>query len=144
MARKPGPMNPDSTAGNARLGTGRGSNAGRSQPIPKGSVPKPKKFTAPAGIKVRPVGYKDYTDPANSGRVFTQTSSGRWLGNRVPDKPLNYYKVSTPLKVTNTNTGTSAVFGGSTKEQAIKRFLESEPVYAKLTQGFSAAIKKSK
>jgi hypothetical protein len=31
MARKPGPMNPDSVAGNARLGTGRGSNAGRSQ-----------------------------------------------------------------------------------------------------------------
>lgn len=49
MARKPGNLNPDSTAGNARLGTGRGSNAGRSQPIPKGSVPKPKKFGPPAG-----------------------------------------------------------------------------------------------
>jgi len=49
MARKPGPMNPDSVAGNARLGVGRGSNAGRSQPIPKGSVPTPKKFGPPAG-----------------------------------------------------------------------------------------------
>ena len=49
MPRKPGPLNPDSVAGNARLGTGRGSNAGRSQPIPKGSVPTPKKFGPPAG-----------------------------------------------------------------------------------------------
>ena len=51
MAPKPGNLNPDSKAGNARLGTGRGSNAGRSQPIPKGSVPKPKKFGPPAGGK---------------------------------------------------------------------------------------------
>jgi len=49
MPRKPGNLNPDSQAGNARLGTGRGSNAGRSQPIPKGSVPTPKKFVPPAG-----------------------------------------------------------------------------------------------
>ena len=31
MARKPGPVNPDGASGNARLGVGRGSNAGRSQ-----------------------------------------------------------------------------------------------------------------
>ena len=49
MAPKPGNLNPDSKAGNARLGTGRGSNAGRSQPITKGSVPKPKKFQPPVG-----------------------------------------------------------------------------------------------
>ena len=53
MAPKPGNLNPDSKAGNARLGTGRGSNAGRSQPIPKGSVPKPKKFGPPAGTMER-------------------------------------------------------------------------------------------
>ena len=33
MAKGSGKINPDSTAGNARLGTGRGSNAGRSQPV---------------------------------------------------------------------------------------------------------------
>ena len=33
MAKGSGRINPDSTAGNARLGTGRGSNAGRSQPV---------------------------------------------------------------------------------------------------------------
>ena len=45
MAQKP--LNPDGAAGNARLGVGRGSNAGRSQPIPKGSLPTPKKFGPP-------------------------------------------------------------------------------------------------
>ena len=123
MARKPGPMNPDSTAGNARLGTGRGSNAGRSQPIPKGSVPKPKKFTAPAGITVRPAGYTNYNDPSGYGKTFTQTKSGRWLGNVVPDKPLSQYRATTPLKVTNTKTGTSATFTGYSKEEAVKSFL---------------------
>ena len=145
MPPKPGNLNPDSQAGNARLGTGRGPNAGRSQPSGASrAVPAPKKFTPPAGIKTRPVGYKVYKEPGQYGKEFTQTSSGRWLGNRVPDKPLSYYEVNTPIKVTNTNTGTSAVFGRATKEEAIKRFLESEPVYAKLTQGFSAAIKKAK
>jgi hypothetical protein len=48
MARKPGSINPDSTAGNARLGVGRGSNAGRSQPSSANKVAKiPKNFGAP-------------------------------------------------------------------------------------------------
>ena len=149
MAPKPGNLNPDSKAGNARLGVGRGSNAGRSQPIPKGSLPAPKKFTAPAGIKVRPAGWVDYVDPAAKFPVhgktsFTLNRGGRWQGNKIPDRPLSEYTKQVPLKVTNTRTGTSAIFGNSTKEDAVKRFLESEPVYAKLTQGFSAAIKKAK
>ena len=51
MARSSGNLNPDSKAGNARLGVGRGSNAGRSQPIAKGKLPTPKKFGPPAGGK---------------------------------------------------------------------------------------------
>ena len=48
MARKPGGLNPDSTAGNARLNIGRGSNAGRSQPSTANKVVKiPKNFGAP-------------------------------------------------------------------------------------------------
>ena len=48
MPRKPGNLNPDSTAGNARLGVGRGSNAGRSQPSGAAkAVRTPKSFGAP-------------------------------------------------------------------------------------------------
>ena len=48
MARKPGNLNPDSTAGNARLGIGRGSNAGRSQPSGANkAVPAPKPMPRP-------------------------------------------------------------------------------------------------
>ena len=50
MAPKPGNLNPDSKAGNARLGTGRGSNAGRSQRSSANKVvPAPKKFQPPVG-----------------------------------------------------------------------------------------------
>ena len=48
MPRKPGNLNPDSASGNARLGTGRGSNSGRSQPSGANkAVPAPKRFKAP-------------------------------------------------------------------------------------------------
>jgi len=54
MAPKPGNLNPDSKAGNARLGTGRGSNAGRSQASGANkAVPKPKKLGPPAGTMKR-------------------------------------------------------------------------------------------
>jgi len=46
MARKPGNLNPDSTAGNARLGTGRGSNAGRAQIDPARSKTLADQFAA--------------------------------------------------------------------------------------------------
>ena len=142
MPRKPGNLNPDSAAGNARLGTGRGSNAGRSQPSGASrAVPAPKKFTPPAGIKVK-TSFTEYTDA--SGKTFTLNPGGRWQGNRVPDKPLSSYKVSDAYKVTNTNTGATMTFGNTTKEDAIKKFLEGESVYSKLTQSFGAAIKKAK
>ena len=49
MAPKPGNLNPDSKAGNARLGVGRGgSNAGRSQPSGANkAVPAPKPMPRP-------------------------------------------------------------------------------------------------
>lgn len=49
MPPKPGNLNPDSTAGNARLGTGRsGSNSGRSQPSSANrAVPAPKPMPRP-------------------------------------------------------------------------------------------------
>ena len=54
MARKPGPMNPDSVAGNARLGVGRGSNAGRSQKSGANkAVPAPKKLQPPVNLGQR-------------------------------------------------------------------------------------------
>jgi len=54
MARKPGSVNPDSTAGNARLSVGRGSNAGRSQPSGANKVVKiPKNFGAPFDPKAK-------------------------------------------------------------------------------------------
>ena len=50
MPPKPGNLNPDSTAGNARLGRGRGASAGRSQPSTANkAVPAPKKFGPPVG-----------------------------------------------------------------------------------------------
>lgn len=142
MPRKPGNLNPDSTAGNARLGTGRGSNAGRSQPSGAGkAVPAPKKFTPPAGIKVTKTGTKFFERPNETG--YIQLKDGRWLGNRAPQRPLTDFKVLPELKVTNTRTGVSAKFAGD-KEYAVKSFMESQDVYARLNQGFSAAIKKSK
>jgi hypothetical protein len=142
MPRKPGNLNPDSQAGNARLGTGRGANAGRSQPSGAGkAVPAPKKFTPPAGIKVTKTGTTYFQKPNEN--PFIQVKGGRWLGNRAPQGPIADYKVLPELKVTNTSTGVSAKFAG-TPEQAVKSFVQSQDVYARLNQGFSAAIKKAK
>jgi hypothetical protein len=50
MPPRPGNLNPDSRAGNARLGRGSGSNAGRSQPSgARNAVVAPKKFKPPVG-----------------------------------------------------------------------------------------------
>jgi hypothetical protein len=142
MPRKPGNLNPDSQAGNARLGTGRGSNAGRSQPSGANkAVPAPKKFQPPAGIKVTKTG-TTYFEKLNE-RGYIQLKGGRWLGNRAPQGPLTDFKAIPEIKVTNTSTGVSAKFAG-TPEQAVKSFIQSQDVYARLNQGFSAAIKKAK
>ena len=48
MPPKPGNLNPDSKAGNSRLGTGRGASAGRSQPSSANkAVPAPKPMPRP-------------------------------------------------------------------------------------------------
>jgi len=77
MAPKPGNLNPDSKAGNARLGTGRGSNAGRSQPIPKGSMPKPKKFQPPAGSLKASAKPKPKTAKPTLSEVFARQQAKR-------------------------------------------------------------------
>jgi len=142
MPRKPGNLNPDSQAGNARLGTGRGSNAGRSQPSGASrAVPAPKKFQPPAGIKVTKTG-TTYFEKLNE-RGYIQLKGGRWLGNRAPQGPLTDFKAIPEIKVTNTSTGVSAKFAG-TPEQAVKSFMQSQDVYARLNQSFGAAIKKAK
>ena len=135
-------MQIDAQAGNARLGTGRGSNAGRSQPSGANkAVPAPKKFTPPAGIKVTKTGSTYYMKP--NSNPFIQDKSGRWLGNNQPKGPISEYKATPEIKITNTNTGVSAKYVAD-PETAVKSFIQSQDVYARLNQGFSAAIKKAK
>lgn len=85
MARSPGNLNPDSKAGNARLGTGRGSNAGRSQPIPKGSLPTPKKFAPPSSMSAyRSAAGQKATAIARYGDVKSVTSTNYTLPIGLP------------------------------------------------------------
>jgi len=85
MAKGAGNLNPDSKAGNSRLGTGRGSNAGRSQPIPKGSVPKPKKFAPPGPMTAyRSAAGQRATAIARSGGVKSVTGTNYALPIGLP------------------------------------------------------------
>ena len=78
MAPKPGNLNPDSKAGNARLGTGRGSNAGRSQASGANkAVPKPKKFQPPVGSLKASAKPKPKTAKPNLSEYFARQQAKR-------------------------------------------------------------------
>ena len=99
MARKPGPMNPDSVAGNARLGVGRGSNAGRSQK---------------SSVDAKAIQAKTKATLANT-RLAT-------------NKNISVERVfpSGAYRVTDLSTFASKQFMGYTKAQAIKLFKKSK------------------
>ena len=68
MPPRPGNLNPDSKAGNARLGTGRGSNSGRSQPSGANkAVGATKKLQPPVGS----------TKPSNLSKFFSEQQKKR-------------------------------------------------------------------
>lgn len=103
MAKKP--LNPDSTAGNARLGIGRGSNAGRSQKSGANkAVPTPKKFSPPVSTAKKAQAATRLATKSNVSveRVF----------------PSGAYRV------TDLDTFRTKQFMGYTKSEAIKRFIK--------------------
>jgi len=68
MPPRPGNLNPDSKAGNARLGRGQGANAGRSQASGANkAVPTPKKLQPPVGS----------AKPSSLSKYFSQQQAKR-------------------------------------------------------------------
>jgi hypothetical protein len=85
-----------------------------------------------------------YFENPNGGRGYIQLKGGRWLGNRVPDRPLTDFQRVPELKVTNTQTGVSATYAYENPAAAVKSFMETQSAHAMLMKSFGTAIKKAK
>jgi hypothetical protein len=110
VPRKPGNLNPDSSSGNARLGIGRGSNAGRSQASGANkAVPAPKPMSRPVQTGKAAKKEQARTRLATRSNVSVERvfPSGAW-------------------RVTDLNTFRTEQFMGYTKGQAIKLFKKAK------------------